>query len=279
MNNEALNHLDVTASEKKKLRAQKIKVKEMHLHSVKELQDLLGISKIRAMELYALSEFQSLPSIGIRFAHEMIAMGYYSLKDVKGKDGAKLTDQFEQHLGAWADPCQEDQFRLVVHFANNPGVHRNWWDFTPERKAFREKHGYPASRPIQPWFELPRYQTPNHVNASLETTKKDLAVKLKRAVGFMKSHLDEKITLAEMADSATLSSYHFLRCFKSVYEVTPVQYLTHLRLKKASQLLKSTHDIISDIASQCGFENESSFIRLFKKEFKITPAAMRKSGA
>lgn len=268
--------LDVSASEKKKLRALSIKVKEMHHHPVPELQRLMGVSKIRAMELYALSEFQSLPSIGIRFAHDMISMGYYSLRDVKGKDGAKLTDQFERHLGAWADPCQEDQFRLIVHYAQHPTVHRNWWDFTAERKAFREKHGYPANRPTQPWFELPRYQAPNRVDASLETTKKDLAAKLKRSVAFMKKHLDEKISLPQLADSANLSSYHYLRCFKSVYEVTPGQYLTHMRLKKASQLLRSTAHPIAEVAVRSGFDNESSFIRLYKKEFQITPAAFRK---
>jgi hypothetical protein len=53
----------------------------MHLHKIEVLQKLLDTSKIRAMELFALSEFQSLPSIGIRFAHDLIWMGYYSLQD------------------------------------------------------------------------------------------------------------------------------------------------------------------------------------------------------
>ncbi len=56
------------------------------------------------MELRALSEFQSIPSIGIRFAHDLISLGLYSLADVKGKDPAKLLDRFEQQLGVWIDP-------------------------------------------------------------------------------------------------------------------------------------------------------------------------------
>ncbi len=132
-----LNPLDVSVNERKKLRAHKIKVKEIHFHSVASLQQLLSVSKIRAMELYALSEFQSIPSIGIRFAHDLISMGYYSLNDLKKKDGARLTDQFEVQSGVWIDPCVEDQFRLVVHYANSPDSKLNWWDFTKERKAFR----------------------------------------------------------------------------------------------------------------------------------------------
>ncbi|HTJ52960.1 MAG TPA: helix-hairpin-helix domain-containing protein [Cyclobacteriaceae bacterium] len=158
MNKADLNPLEVTPAEIKKLRGLKIKKGEIHLHKVEELQKLLNTSKIRAMELFALSQFQSLPSVGIRFAHDLIGMGYYSLNDLKRKDGAKLTDQYEVQTGAWVDPCVEDQFRLVVHYAQHPDSKLNWWDFTSQRKAFREKYGYPATRPKQPWFELPRYQ-------------------------------------------------------------------------------------------------------------------------
>ncbi len=279
MSNENLNLLEVTAAEKKGLRTHKIKAKEIHHHTVASLQLLLNVSKIRAMELYALSEFQSLPSIGIRFAQDLISMGYYSLKDLKKKDGAKLTDQFEIQSGAWIDSCVEDQFRLVVHYANQPDSKLNWWDFTKERKAFREKYGYPTSRPKQPWFELPQYQTSNKIKAVNENTKKELHKNLKRSLTYMKKHFDEKITVSKLADEAHLSIYHYIRCFKSAYEVTPLQYLTRLRLRKASLLLKQSKLELSYIIPQCGFEDESSFIRLFRKEFRLTPIAYRKTFA
>jgi AraC-like DNA-binding protein len=276
MSKEKLNPLDVTPAEVKKLRALKIKKREIHLHSLKTVQQLLNTSKIRAMELIALSEFQSLPSIGIRFAHDLIGMGYYSLQELKRKDGAKLTDHYERQKGVWVDPCVEDQFRLVVHFANHPDSKLNWWNFTPERKAFREKNGYPSTRPKKPWFELPQYQTAKRIPATHEATQKDLHKKLKRALVYMTQHLGEKITIAQLADHAHLSPYHFIRCFRSAYERTPLQYLTRLRLKKASLLLKKSEATIGNILPQCGFENESAFIRLFRKEFKMTPMAYRK---
>ncbi|MDP4265606.1 MAG: helix-hairpin-helix domain-containing protein [Bacteroidota bacterium] len=269
------NHLDITAGERKKLRAANIRIREIHRHTVKELQSVLQVSKIRAMELFALSEFQSLPSIGIRFAYDLISMGYYSLKQLKGKDGAKLTDQLEIQTGAWIDPCVEDQFRLVVHYAQHPESHKNWWDFTTERKAFRGKNGYPASRPKKPWFELPQYQLHHLPAAKKEETKKDLHDRLKKAVSLMKKNLSKTLTLKELAEASHLSSYHFLRCFRSAYSKTPFQYLTHLRLKLACKLLRETGLPVNTIISKCGFENDSSFIRLFKKEFRITPVSYR----
>ncbi|MPR37315.1 helix-hairpin-helix domain-containing protein [Salmonirosea aquatica] len=276
MTKEGLNPLQVTPAEVKKLRALKIKKSEMHLHDLGVLQELLGTSRIRAMELSALSEFQSLPSVGIRFAHDLIGMGYYCLHDLKGKDGAKLTDQYELQKGVWTDPCVEDQFRLVVHFANHPNSRLNWWDFTPERKAFREKNGYPPTRPKRPWFESPQFQTGKRIPATHEATQKDLHEKLKLALAYMTKHAEERITVAQLADLAHLSPYHFIRCFRSAYELTPLQYLTRLRLKQASLLLKKSDATLGHIVPQCGFENESAFIRLFKKEFRMTPMAYRK---
>ena len=274
--NPKMNHLDITVGERKKLRAANIRIKEIHWLTVSDLQSVLQVSKIRAMELFALSEFQSLPSIGIRFAHDLISMGYYSLKQLKGKDGSKLTDQFEIQTGAWADPCLEDQFRLVVHYAEHPESHKNWWDFTEERKAFRGKEGYPATRPKKPWFELPQYRLRNQPVGKKQVTQKDLHDRLKKAVSLMKKNLSKTITLKELAEASHLSSYHFLRCFRSAYSRTPFQYLTHLRLKLACKLLRETALSVNAIISKCGFENDSSFIRLFKKEFRITPVSYRK---
>ena len=91
--------------------------------------------------------FQSLPSIGPKFAQDLIDMGYFNLEQLKYKDGAELLNEHERFTSYQTDPCVEDQFRLVVHYANHPGVTKQWWDFTAERKAFRAKHGYPADRP------------------------------------------------------------------------------------------------------------------------------------
>ena len=274
---DSLNHLDILVSEKRKLRSKKIKLGEIHHQSLADLQVILNVSKIRAMELMAMSEFRSIPSIGIRFAQNLISLGFYTLKDIKGKDPAKLVDRLERQLGAWMDPCVEDQFRLVVYYANRPGSPKNWWDFTTERMEFRQKKGYPSSRPKKPWFKLKAYSSANRIHAEGEDTKKDLLKRLKLSLEFMKKNLQNRITLAELANCSYLSAFHFHRLFSNAYELTPFQYLSRLRMKEACRLLKKTKTSVSLIGSKCGFENESSFIRLFKKEFKITPLSYRKS--
>lgn len=118
------------------------------------MEALLNATSERAKEIHALAEFQTVPSIGIKFAEDLVFLGYYSLNELKQKDGAKLTDEYEQKKGYWIDPCVEDQFRLIVNFANTNDTKKTWWDFTAERKKFRTENGYPKSRPQKAWFEL-----------------------------------------------------------------------------------------------------------------------------
>jgi transcriptional regulator GlxA family with amidase domain len=123
---------------------------------------------------------------------------------------------------------------------------------------------------------LEKYKPTNRIKAQNEITKKDLNNKLKLALKFMRENLKSGVTLAQLADTANLSPFHFHRLFKSVYELTPLQYFTRLRMKEVCRLLTKTRRPISLVGTACGFEDQSSFIRLFKKEFKLTPLAYRK---
>lgn len=150
--------LPLTDTEKASLRRHKIKYANILDFAADELEVLLNASTVRAKEIYALAEFQTVPSVGIKFAQDLVFLGYYSLKELEERDGAKLTDEYEKKLGYWVDPCVEDQFRLVVYFAKTKDTTKTWWDFTEERKSFRKNNGYPKSRPQNAWFETLGYQ-------------------------------------------------------------------------------------------------------------------------
>ncbi len=147
MKNKTNIKLPLTDLEKANLRKHKIKIANILDFAIDELAVFLNTTTERAKEIYALAEFQTVPSVGIKFAEDLVFLGYYSLNELKQKDGATLTDEYEQKKGYWIDPCVEDQFRLVVHFANTNDMTKTWWDFTKERKKFRAENGYPQSRP------------------------------------------------------------------------------------------------------------------------------------
>ncbi len=141
--------LDLTVDEKEHLKKNKISKNKLADLAVDELCEVLHISNHRAKQLQALIHFQSFASIGPKFAQDLIDMGYYSIDKFKHKQGAELLDEHELFINACTDPCVEDQFRLIVHYANHPGIKKQWWDMTAERKAYRAKYGYPVTRPIK----------------------------------------------------------------------------------------------------------------------------------
>jgi hypothetical protein len=153
MKNKTNIKLPLTDIEKANLRKHKIKIANILDFATDELEVFLNATADRAKEIYALAEFQTVPTIGIKFAEDLVFLGYYSLKELKQKDGAKLTDEYELKKGYWTDPCVEDQFRLVVDFANKKDTNKTWWDFTEERKLFRKVNGYPKTRPQIAWFD------------------------------------------------------------------------------------------------------------------------------
>ena len=157
MKNKTNIKLPLTDIEKANLRKNKIKIANILDFATDELEMLLNTTTERAKEIYALAVFQTVPSVGIKFAEDLVFLGYYTLNELKYKDGAKLTDEYEQKKGYWVDPCVEDQFRLIVNFANTNDTKKTWWDFTEERKKFRTENGYPKSRPQKAWFEILGY--------------------------------------------------------------------------------------------------------------------------
>lgn len=146
--------LKLTDAEKKKLRHNKLTIRELSKLAVDEIEAVLEVPLERARVIHALAEFQSIPSIGVKFAEDLIFLGYFSLDELKTKNGAHLVEEYERKKGYWIDPCVEDQFRLAVHAANNRNSTKKWWDFTGERKAHRLEKGYPSDRPETPWHEV-----------------------------------------------------------------------------------------------------------------------------
>jgi AraC-like DNA-binding protein len=85
-----------------------------------------------------------------------------------------------------------------------------------------------------------------------------------------------RITLDDMAFSANLSKYHFLRVFRKATGYSPYEYLVKYRINKAKSMLVSTSDTVERIASNIGFESPSNFIQTFRRIEQITPLEYRK---
>jgi AraC family transcriptional activator of pobA len=98
---------------------------------------------------------------------------------------------------------------------------------------------------------------------------------IKPAITYMETHLAEKITLADLSEITHLSSIQFSRVFKKVSGFSPMEFLNHMRVQKAAQLLLKTHKTIIEIAMDTGFNDGNYFSRSFKKYRKETPSEFK----
>lgn len=89
---------------------------------------------------------------------------------------------------------------------------------------------------------------------------------------FIDNNYADKIDLDNISDEAYFSKFHFIRLFKKIYGKTPHQYLTFVRIEKATQLLR-TDKPVSEVCYAVGFESLSSFGSLFKRIVGVTPSA------
>lgn len=96
-----------------------------------------------------------------------------------------------------------------------------------------------------------------------------------RVTDFIKSHYAGKLTLEQIAASVHLSPSHISGLFRKETGQTVSAYISYVRIEKSKQLLKTTQLSISEIASLCGFEEQSYFSRVFRKQTGVSPKAYR----
>ena len=85
-----------------------------------------------------------------------------------------------------------------------------------------------------------------------------------------------KDTAKELCEQFHLLEKYISRYFKEHFHITLSQYITHLRLEYAKQLLQDTDTPVTEIAMQSGYQNVSYFIRIFKKTYGISPLKYKK---
>ena len=94
---------------------------------------------------------------------------------------------------------------------------------------------------------------------------------LARAVSLMNDRLADALQLAELADAAGFSPFHFQRRFKAWQGVTPHQMLMALRLARAKQLL-ATGEAPAGVAAAVGLVDQAHLTRRFARMYGVTPA-------
>jgi AraC family transcriptional regulator len=120
------------------------------------------------------------------------------------------------------------------------------------------------------------YAEINKIDSAKFSTRKELYRRLHIGKEFLDNNLKRKITVEEVARVASLSPHHFKRTFKNLFGETPHNYHVKKRLEYSLQLIETGGLNVSEICQLIGFEDSSSFIRLFRNNFGCTPGNLGK---
>ncbi|MET9356779.1 helix-turn-helix transcriptional regulator [Streptomyces sp. NPDC006617] len=91
----------------------------------------------------------------------------------------------------------------------------------------------------------------------------------------MHHRFHEPLTLDDLARSAMVSKFYFLRVFSRVTGVTPGRFLSAVRLHEAKRLLRSTSLNVADISARVGYSSTGTFSRRFSESVGVSPTKYR----
>ena len=96
-----------------------------------------------------------------------------------------------------------------------------------------------------------------------------------KTTAYIKEHLTEKLSLDQAAAQVYLSKSYFCHIIKDELGCTFTEYVNRLRIERSKVLLRSTNTPIAEIACSVGFDDQSYFTRIFKKQTGTAPGKYR----
>ena len=98
---------------------------------------------------------------------------------------------------------------------------------------------------------------------------------IKKACEYIDKNLSQDISLDQVASHVNVSTFYLSKLFKEEKDITFLNFLTDKRLDKSRTLLKQSNLSIKEITSECGWNDQNYFSRLFKNKYGLTPSEYR----
>lgn len=114
------------------------------------------------------------------------------------------------------------------------------------------------------------------VTQSTDSTNKALH-SVAHAIQHMNRFFDSDFSLEDYAEMCCMSKYHFLRTFKQVTGLTPIEYRNRIRIDNAKELLKNSYYSVSEIAEALGYTSLAYFSAHFKRAVGIAPTEYKEA--
>lgn len=125
-------------------------------------------------------------------------------------------------------------------------------------------------------MHLKRAGSSPQLSPSLEAQSRALETRFANLAAWMAGHLDEELSVPQLAARMEMSPRHFARAFGEELGVTPAKYVEQQRFDAAAGLLSAGDQSVERIAQLCGFGSAETMRRVFIRRAGIGPAEYRR---
>ncbi len=146
------------------------------------------------------------------------------------------------------------------------------YTFTQLVRCWTGRHSHYRVRCIGLLYEL-LYQCLAECTAAPRVQERKIAA----ARDYLDEHFCEDFPLSELPERCHMTETYFRRLFQQVYQQTPSQYRTRLRIAKSRDLLLDGRLSVNEIARLCGYEDAAYFSRVFKQATGACPTSFIKN--
>jgi len=175
--------------------------------------------------------------------------GFLQLTEIEPILRSNFSNAFFLHLGQ----SQLLQLKNELEFIDDNGA------FTWEECAALKYH---TTWKILYWFSL---LLKEQIGVNKDSLDKQYEVQIINSLEYIHKKYNERITIEELCNMTFLSRSTFLRSFKAICGMAPIEYLNNYRCKKAIEQLDSFNCSKTEIAHNCGFYDLSHMERMLKK--------------
>lgn len=110
----------------------------------------------------------------------------------------------------------------------------------------------------------------------LAAGSKSNVLQLEKAIDYVEEHYADSFKIVDLAGKCHMSETHFRRIFQQKMNMTPVEYVNFVRVKKACELIDKTDISMEDVAEKVGFVTPSTFNRNFRRIIGTSPYQWKK---
>ncbi len=191
-------------------------------------------------------------------------LGFRSERELIGKDDftifpARLAEHF-RHDDAEVLRTGKPKLNIVELFFNRQGI-PDW--FLTHKLPVRDRRG----RVIGIAGVTQSYGFGGHI--------REPYLAIDRAVALIRERFRERLTVGELAAEARLSPRQLHRKFIETFGSSPQAFILKVRIQAACELLQQGDGLISEVARESGFGDQSSFTQHFRRHLGMTPRRYR----